>query len=103
MGDAVERARTPGEAVRALVQAGEVDPVAVERVLVRVLAGTPVGEFVDAAGLARLVVAVAGVEGAAEALVQVAEVASVVQVLDPVAQRAVRIRLRHRAAAGALG
>lgn len=106
MGDAVERARTLGEAVRALVQAGEVDPVVVERALVRVLAGTPVGEFVDAAALARLVVAVEGVrgvEGAVEALVQVAEVASVVQVLDPAAQRAVRIRLRHRAAEGALG
>ncbi|CAL9341922.1 hypothetical protein SUDANB121_00298 [Nocardiopsis dassonvillei] len=103
MGGAVGRARTLGEVVRALAEAGEVDPVAVERALVRVLAGTPVEEFVDAAALARLVVAVAGVEGAVGALVQVAEVASVVSVLDPAAQRAVRIRLRHRAAAGALG
>lgn len=81
----VERVRTLGEAVR---------------VLVGVLAGTPVGEFVDARGLARLVVLVAGAEGASEALVQVAEV---VGVLDAGAQRAARIRLRHRAARGALG
>lgn len=101
--ESVERARTLGEVVRALAEAGEVDPVAVERALVRVLAGTPVEEFVDPVALSRLVVAAAGVEGALEALVQVAEVASVVQVLDPAAQRAVRIRLRHRAAAGALG
>lgn len=99
----VERVRTLGEAVRVLVGAGEVDPVVAERVLVGVLAGTPVGEFVDARGLARLVVLVAGAEGASEALVQVAEVVGVVGVLDAGAQRAVRIRLRHRAARGALG
>ncbi|MFD6095776.1 hypothetical protein ACFVWN_10290 [Nocardiopsis flavescens] len=54
MGGAVGRARTLGEAVRAVAESGETDPV-------------------------------------------------VVRGWDPAARRAVRIRLRHRAAAGALG
>ncbi|WP_274810439.1 hypothetical protein [Nocardiopsis sp. N85] len=115
-GVSVDRARTLGEVVRAVAGCATVpDRVVVERALTRVLAGTPVEEFVDAEGLARVLVAAVvgarsgagvdpvGAERALAALEQVAEVASVLHTLDPRARRALRIRLRHRAAAGALG
>ncbi|MEU6364167.1 TetR/AcrR family transcriptional regulator [Streptomyces sp. NPDC046931] len=79
----------------------------IERVLVRVLAATPVGEFADPAGLARAVSAsFVGIElyegvdaaGAREALTALDQLASLVAALDdlgPVAQRAVRHALRR--------
>ena len=79
----------------------------IERVLVRVLAGTPLAEFVDAAGTARAVSAsfiglelYEGVDpdGAATALAALEQLAALTTALDelgPVAQRAVRARLRR--------
>ncbi|WP_017586320.1 TetR family transcriptional regulator [Nocardiopsis ganjiahuensis] len=96
---------------RAVAAAVGVWSVAFERVLVRVLAQSPVQEFVDAAGLGRMVVAAlvgaqvgqgagsVGAERALEALEQVGELVSALHVLGPESQRAVRIRLRHAGAA----
>ncbi|MEU6097909.1 helix-turn-helix domain-containing protein [Streptomyces sp. NPDC047079] len=79
----------------------------IERVLERVLAATPVGEFADPAGLARAVSAsFVGIElyegvdaaGARSALAALDQLASLVAALDdlgPVAQRAVRHALRR--------
>ncbi|MFE0104833.1 TetR/AcrR family transcriptional regulator [Streptomyces sp. NPDC059009] len=79
----------------------------IEKVLVRVLAATPLGEFADPAGLARAVGAsFVGIElyegvdpeGAAsgfDALEQLGVVAAALEELGPVAQRAVRHRLRR--------
>lgn len=81
--------------------------VEIERVLVRVLASTPLGEFADAAGLARAVSAsFVGIEmyegvdprGAGAALAALEQLAAVMAALDelgPVAQRAVRHTLRR--------
>ncbi|GGO43732.1 TetR family transcriptional regulator [Streptomyces daqingensis] len=82
----------------------------IERVLARVLEGSPVAEFTDAGGLARaLASAFVGLElyegvdprgaaGALDALEQLAGLAEVLEDLGPVAQRAVRARLRRGAA-----
>ncbi|MGP4109457.1 TetR/AcrR family transcriptional regulator [Streptomyces sp. 4N509B] len=82
----------------------------VERVLERVLAGTPVAPFLDVPGLARsLAASFVGLElyegvdpdgagRAFDALEQLAELAAVLTELGPVAQRAVRARLRRTAA-----
>ncbi|CAL2069861.1 Transcriptional regulator, TetR family [Streptomyces murinus] len=79
----------------------------IEQVLTRVLAGTPVAEFVDPAGLARAVAAsfvgielyegadAAGAEAALAALDQLAALVAALEELGPVAQRAVRHRLRR--------
>ncbi|MEW2625929.1 TetR/AcrR family transcriptional regulator [Streptomyces sp. NPDC048106] len=79
----------------------------IERVLARVLARTPFAEFVDPAGLARAVAASfvgielyegADAEGAAAALLaldQLAVLVGALEELGPVAQRAVRHRLRR--------
>ncbi|GHC46570.1 TetR/AcrR family transcriptional regulator [Streptomyces flavofungini] len=79
----------------------------VEKVLVRVLASTPLGEFADPVGLARAVAAsFVGIElyegvdqdGALRALDALEQLGAVVAALDdlgPVAQRAVRHRLRR--------
>lgn len=95
------------QAVVAAVAAVGVWSAAFERVLVRVLAQSPVQEFVDAAGLGRMVVAAlvgaqvgqgagsVGAERSLEALEQVGELVSALCVLGPESQRAVRIRLRH--------
>lgn len=81
--------------------------VEVEKVLVRVLAASPLGEFADPVGLARAVAAsFVGIElyegvdpgGAAralDALEQLGAVAAALDELGPVAQRAVRHRLRR--------
>ncbi|WJV46133.1 TetR/AcrR family transcriptional regulator [Streptomyces flavofungini] len=79
----------------------------VEKVLVRVLASTPLGEFADPVGLARAVAAsFVGIElyegvdrdgasRALDALEQLGAVAAALDDLGPVAQRAVRHRLRR--------
>ncbi|ARX86486.1 TetR family transcriptional regulator [Streptomyces alboflavus] len=79
----------------------------VEQVLVRVLAPSPLGEFADPVGLARAVAASfvgielyegvdrAGASRALDALEQLAAVAAALDDLGPVAQRAVRHRLRR--------
>ncbi|MFJ5263861.1 TetR/AcrR family transcriptional regulator [Streptomyces sp. NPDC088387] len=79
----------------------------IERVLVRVLAATPFGEFADPAGLARVVAAsfvgielYEGVDGegaaaALDALEQLGALVAALEDLGPVAQRAVRLRLRR--------
>ncbi|MET8248605.1 TetR/AcrR family transcriptional regulator [Streptomyces sp. NPDC005202] len=79
----------------------------IEKVLSRVLAGTPFGEFTDPAGLARAVAAsfvgielYEGVDPAAahaalDALEQLGALAAALDELGPVAQRAVRHRLRR--------
>ncbi|WDO06144.1 TetR/AcrR family transcriptional regulator [Streptomyces murinus] len=79
----------------------------IEQVLTRVLAGTPVAEFVDPAGLARAVAAsfvgielyegadAKGAEAALAALDQLAVLVAALEELGPVAQRAVRHRLRR--------
>ncbi|MFD9001058.1 TetR/AcrR family transcriptional regulator [Streptomyces sp. NPDC059582] len=79
----------------------------IERVLVRVLAGTPFGEFADPAGLARAVAAsfvgmelyegvdAAGATAALDTLEQLGALAAALEELGPVAQRAVRHRLRR--------
>ena len=81
----------------------------IERVLVRVLAGTPLADFVDAAGTAKAVSAsfiglelYEGVdpEGATNALAALEQLAALTTALDelgPVVQRAVRARLRQSA------
>ncbi|MGV9247892.1 TetR/AcrR family transcriptional regulator [Streptomyces sp. NPDC003710] len=79
----------------------------IERVLVRVLAVTPVGEFADPAGLARAVSAsfvgielyegvdAAGARAALTSLDQLASLVAAVGDLGPVGQRAVRHALRR--------
>ncbi|WP_055494863.1 TetR/AcrR family transcriptional regulator [Streptomyces sp. TP-A0356] len=79
----------------------------IERVLVRVLASTPLGEFADAGGLARAVSAsfvgielyegvdAAGADAALAALDQLASLVSALGDLGPVAQRAIRHTLRR--------
>ncbi|MFF8844492.1 TetR/AcrR family transcriptional regulator [Streptomyces sp. NPDC015127] len=81
----------------------------IEKVLARVLAGTPIAEFTDATGLARAVAAsFVGLElyegvdpqGAERALGALGQLAALVAALDdlgPVAQRAVRHRLKRSA------
>ncbi|MFF5402072.1 TetR/AcrR family transcriptional regulator [Streptomyces misionensis] len=78
----------------------------IEQVLTRLLAATPFAEFVDPAGLARAVAASfvgielyegadeAGARAALDALDQLAALVVAVEELGPVAQRAVRHRLR---------
>ncbi|OIK27585.1 TetR/AcrR family transcriptional regulator [Streptomyces malaysiense] len=79
----------------------------IEQVLARLLAGTPVAEFVDPAGFARAVAAsfvgielyegvdAPGAEAALGALDQLAALVAALEELGPVAQRAVRHRLRR--------
>ncbi|MBK3544617.1 TetR/AcrR family transcriptional regulator [Streptomyces sp. MBT60] len=79
----------------------------IEKVLVRILADSPLGEFTDPAGLARAVTGAfvglemyegvdpEGAERAFEALEQLAALARVLDELGPVARRAVRHRLRR--------
>ncbi|MET8786775.1 TetR/AcrR family transcriptional regulator [Streptomyces sp. NPDC004589] len=81
--------------------------VEIERVLTRVLAATPLGEFADAGGLARAVSAsFVGIElyegvdaeGAGTALAALDQLAALLAALDdlgPVAQRAIRHALRR--------
>jgi AcrR family transcriptional regulator len=81
--------------------------VEIEKVLKRVLAGTPFGEFTDPAGLARAVAAsfvgielyegvdAAGAAAALDALEQLGMLVSALEELGPVAQRAVRQYLRR--------
>ncbi|MEU6327516.1 TetR/AcrR family transcriptional regulator [Streptomyces sp. NPDC047049] len=82
----------------------------IETVLARVLAGTPIAAFVDVAGLSRALAAgFVGLElyegvdpdgalAALDALEQLSGLAGVLEDLGPVAQRAVRARLRRSAA-----
>jgi len=82
----------------------------IEKVLGRVLAGTPLTEFVDVGGLAKTVSAAfiglelfegvdpAGAEQALATLGQFAGIVAALEELGPVAQRAVRSRLRRSAA-----
>ncbi|AQU70421.1 TetR/AcrR family transcriptional regulator [Streptomyces niveus] len=79
----------------------------IEKVLGRVLTGTPLADLTDSAGLARAVAASfvglelyegvdqEGAGDALDALEQLAVLASVLDELGPLAQRAVRRRLRH--------
>ncbi|WP_405869296.1 MULTISPECIES: TetR/AcrR family transcriptional regulator [unclassified Streptomyces] len=79
----------------------------IETVLTRVLADTPLGEFADPAGLARAVAAAfvgielyegvdaAGASAALDALEQLGVLVAALEELGPVAQRAVRLRLRR--------
>ncbi|MEV7947746.1 TetR/AcrR family transcriptional regulator [Streptomyces rubiginosohelvolus] len=79
----------------------------IEKVLVRIVADSPLGEFTDPAGLARAVTGAfvglemyegvdpEGAERAFEALEQLAALAGVLDELGPVARRAVRHRLRR--------
>ncbi|CAM5676739.1 TetR/AcrR family transcriptional regulator [Streptomyces aurantiogriseus] len=79
----------------------------IEKVLDRVLAGTPFGEFTDPRGLARAVAASfvgielyegvdgAGAAAALDALEQLGVLVSALEELGPVAQRAVRQYLRR--------
>lgn len=81
--------------------------VEIEKVLVRVLAETPLGEFADPVGLARAVAAAfvgielyegvdaVGASAALDALEQLGGVVAALEELGPVAQRAVRHRLRR--------
>ncbi|TXS33338.1 TetR/AcrR family transcriptional regulator [Streptomyces sp. OR43] len=83
----------------------------IEQVLGRVLAGTPLAEFVDVAGLAKAASAAfvglelyegvdaPGAEQALAALDQLAGLVAALEGLGPVAQRAVRSRLRRSATA----
>lgn len=83
----------------------------IEQVLGRVLTGTPLAEFVDVAGLAKAASAAfvglelyegvdaAGAERALAALDQLAGLVAALEGLGPVAQRAVRSRLRRSATA----
>ncbi|MFD8208244.1 TetR/AcrR family transcriptional regulator [Streptomyces sp. NPDC059695] len=80
----------------------------IERVLVRVLAGTPLAGFTDPAGLARAVAASfvglelyegvdpAGAEAALTALEQLGALMAAVEELNPVARKAVTYTLRRR-------
>ncbi|MFJ3232629.1 TetR/AcrR family transcriptional regulator [Streptomyces sp. NPDC086787] len=79
----------------------------IEKVLTRVLAGTPFGEFTDPAGLARAVAASFvgielyegvdenGAQAALDALEQLGALVAALEELGPVAQRAVRHHLRR--------
>ncbi|MEV0254366.1 TetR/AcrR family transcriptional regulator [Streptomyces sp. NPDC050732] len=79
----------------------------IEHVLTRVLAGSPLGEFVDPVGLARAVAAsfvgmelyegvdAVGSERALDSLEQLSVLVTAVEDLGPLAQRAVRHRLRR--------
>lgn len=79
----------------------------IEQVLARVLSGSPIADLTDTAGLARAVAASfvglelyegvdeEGAGHALDALEQLAVLASVLDELGPLAQRAVRRRLRH--------
>ncbi|MFI6943334.1 TetR/AcrR family transcriptional regulator [Streptomyces sp. NPDC050418] len=79
----------------------------IEKVLVRVLSASPLGEFADPVGLARAVSASfvgielyegvdpAGAERALAALEQLSVLVAAVEELGPIAQRAVRHRLRR--------
>ncbi|MFD4629359.1 TetR/AcrR family transcriptional regulator [Streptomyces sp. NPDC058284] len=79
----------------------------IEKVLIRVLAASPLGEFVDAVGLARAVgasfvgmelyegVDPAGTERALDSLEQLSVLVTAVEELGPLAQRAVRHGLRR--------
>ncbi|WP_426568613.1 TetR/AcrR family transcriptional regulator [Streptomyces canus] len=79
----------------------------IQRVLDRVLTGTPFGEFTDPAGLARAIAASfvgielyegvdgAGATAALDALAQLGLLVSALEELGPVAQRAVRQYLRR--------
>ncbi|MGW0531477.1 TetR/AcrR family transcriptional regulator [Streptomyces sp. NPDC003032] len=79
----------------------------IEKVLVRVLSDSPLGEFTDAVGLARAVAASfvgmelyegvdpVGTERALTALEQLSLLVTAVEDLGPLAQRAVRHRLRR--------
>lgn len=81
--------------------------VEIEKVLRRVLAQTPFGEFTDPAGLARAVAAsfvgielyegvdAAGATAALDALEQLGLLVAALEELGPVAQRAVRHHLRR--------
>ncbi|MEV5440305.1 TetR/AcrR family transcriptional regulator [Streptomyces sp. NPDC052682] len=81
--------------------------VEIQHVLTRVLAGTPLGEYTDPAGLARAVAAsfvgielyegvdAAGATAALDALEQLGALVAALEELGPVAQRAVRHRLRR--------
>lgn len=83
----------------------------IEQVLGRVLTGTPLAEFVDVAGLAKAASAAfvglelyegvdaSGAERALAALDQLAGLVAALEGLGPVAQRAVRSRLRRSATA----
>lgn len=78
-----------------------------ERVLARVLAGTPISEFIDTGGLAKAIAAgfvglelyegvdPEGAAGALDALDQLAALAGILNELGPILQRAVRSRLRR--------
>ncbi|MFD3992501.1 TetR family transcriptional regulator [Streptomyces sp. NPDC056431] len=80
----------------------------IEQVLVRVLAGTPLAEFTDPAGLARAVgasfvglelyegVDPAGAEAAFAALEQLGALMAAVEELNPVARKAVTYTLRRQ-------
>lgn len=79
----------------------------IEKVLIRVLSATPLGEFADPVGLARAVAAsfvgielyegvdAAGAERALDALEQLSVLVTAVEELGPIAQRAMRGRLRR--------
>ncbi|MFE9453346.1 TetR/AcrR family transcriptional regulator [Streptomyces sp. NPDC006739] len=79
----------------------------IEQVLARVLAGTPLGDFTDPAGLARAVAASfvgielyegvdeTGAHAALDALEQLGALVAALEELGPVAQRAVRHHLRR--------
>ncbi|MFG2503503.1 TetR/AcrR family transcriptional regulator [Streptomyces sp. NPDC048441] len=79
----------------------------IEKVLIRVFSSTPLGEFADPAGLARAVAAsfvgielyegvdAPGANRALDALEQLAVLVTVVEDLGPLAQRAMRHRLRR--------
>ncbi|KOU59675.1 TetR family transcriptional regulator [Streptomyces sp. MMG1533] len=81
--------------------------VEIEKVLTRVLAATPLGEFADPAGLARAVAAsfvgielyegvdATGAAAALDALEQLGFLVGALEELGPVAQRAVRHHLRR--------
>ncbi|WP_055701461.1 MULTISPECIES: TetR/AcrR family transcriptional regulator [Streptomyces] len=80
----------------------------IEKVLTRVLAASPLGEFADPVGLARAVAASfvgmelyegvdsAGTERALESLEQLSHLVTAIEDLGPIAQRAVRHHLRRR-------
>ncbi|MFK4195306.1 TetR/AcrR family transcriptional regulator [Streptomyces sp. NPDC033754] len=84
----------------------------IEQVLVRVLAGTPLAEFTDPAGLARAVAASfvglelyegvdpAGAEAALTALEQLGALMAAVEELNPVARKAVTYTLRRQSGRG---
>ncbi|MEU8890644.1 TetR/AcrR family transcriptional regulator [Streptomyces sp. NPDC048442] len=78
----------------------------IEKVLARVLEGSPIGEFTDPAGLARAVAAAfiglelyegvdeTGAMSALDALEQLGGLVGALEELGPVAQHAIRLRLR---------